>query len=161
MEEIEAGLGLLGCTAIEDKLQDGVPKCIADLARAGVKIWVLTGDKEETAINIGFACQLITDDMRMVVLNMTIVRDMIGYSSGEPSPAQMKAKLREMLTAEASYMDRVEFAEEAEGSGSITMAMSPLGHSKKEKVYVAGDLVSAHMNSDDEVVVIVVIPSVE
>lgn len=45
-EEIERGLQLLGCTAIEDKLQDGVPQCIERLAAAGIRIWVLTGDKQ-------------------------------------------------------------------------------------------------------------------
>lgn len=44
-EEIEKELQLLGATAIEDKLQDGVPQCIERLSRAGIKIWVLTGDK--------------------------------------------------------------------------------------------------------------------
>jgi P-type E1-E2 ATPase len=46
-------LTLLGATAIEDKLQEGVPETIANLAKADIKIWVLTGDKQETAINIG------------------------------------------------------------------------------------------------------------
>jgi phospholipid-translocating ATPase len=49
-DEMERGLKLLGATAIEDKLQDGVPEAIADLKRAGIKIWVATGDKLETAI---------------------------------------------------------------------------------------------------------------
>ncbi|CAL4082603.1 unnamed protein product, partial [Meganyctiphanes norvegica] len=62
-EEIEKDLVLVGATAIEDKLQDGVPQTIANLAIAGIKIWVLTGDKQETAINIGYSCQLLTDDM--------------------------------------------------------------------------------------------------
>nr|CAD7607049.1 unnamed protein product [Timema genevievae] len=55
--------GLLGATAIEDKLQDGVPQAIANLAMADIKMWVLTGDKQETAINIGYSCQLLTDEM--------------------------------------------------------------------------------------------------
>lgn len=46
-------LTLLGATAIEDQLQEGVPESIANLAKADIKIWVLTGDKQETAINIG------------------------------------------------------------------------------------------------------------
>ena len=50
---IEKDLTLIGATAIEDKLQDGVPQTIANLQLAGIKIWVLTGDKQETAINIG------------------------------------------------------------------------------------------------------------
>ena len=49
-DELERDLRLLGATAIEDKLQDGVPEAIADLKKAGIKIWVATGDKIETAI---------------------------------------------------------------------------------------------------------------
>jgi len=45
-EDIERDLKLLGATAIEDKLQDGVPEAIANLSLAGIKIWVLTGDKQ-------------------------------------------------------------------------------------------------------------------
>ncbi|XP_032594916.1 phospholipid-transporting ATPase ID isoform X6 [Drosophila grimshawi] len=62
-EEIESDMDLLGVTAIEDKLQDGVPKSISNLQNAGIKIWVLTGDKQETAINIGYSCQLLTDEL--------------------------------------------------------------------------------------------------
>jgi len=54
-DEIERDLLLLGATAIEDKLQDGVPETIADLKKAGIKIWVLTGDKLETAIGVSFS----------------------------------------------------------------------------------------------------------
>lgn len=53
-ELIEKELVLIGCTAIEDKLQEGVPTCIETLSKAGIKIWVLTGDKMETAINIAY-----------------------------------------------------------------------------------------------------------
>ncbi|CAM9092815.1 unnamed protein product, partial [Phaeothamnion confervicola] len=72
MDEIERGLVLLGSTAIEDKLQDGVPTTIADLMGAGIKVWVLTGDKEETAINIGVACRLIwaEDCMDRTIINL-------------------------------------------------------------------------------------------
>ncbi|KAJ6635423.1 Phospholipid-transporting ATPase ID, partial [Pseudolycoriella hygida] len=62
-DEIECDMELVGVTAIEDKLQDGVPQTIANLQMAGIKIWVLTGDKQETAINIGYSCQLLTDDL--------------------------------------------------------------------------------------------------
>jgi magnesium-transporting ATPase (P-type) len=64
-EEIEKEMMLVGATAIEDKLQEGVPDTIATLARAGIKIWVLTGDKQETAENIAFACQLLTTEMQL------------------------------------------------------------------------------------------------
>ena len=49
----------MGATAIEDRLQAGVPECVAELAKAGINIWVLTGDKEETAINIAVASNLV------------------------------------------------------------------------------------------------------
>jgi phospholipid-translocating ATPase len=52
-------------------LQDGVPDTIAELSHAGIKIWVLTGDKTETAINIGFACNLLTSDMMLIVIKAT------------------------------------------------------------------------------------------
>jgi phospholipid-translocating ATPase len=57
--QIERNLILLGATALEDKLQDGVPETISDLHRAGIKIWMLTGDKLETAENIGYLCNLL------------------------------------------------------------------------------------------------------
>ncbi|XP_047398196.1 probable phospholipid-transporting ATPase IM isoform X7 [Sciurus carolinensis] len=65
-EEIERDLMLLGATAIEDKLQEGVIETVTSLSLANIKIWVLTGDKQETAINIGYACNLLTDDMNDV-----------------------------------------------------------------------------------------------
>ncbi|CAJ0937470.1 unnamed protein product, partial [Mesorhabditis belari] len=67
-EEMERNLTLLGATAIEDKLQDGVPEAIARLAAANIKIWVLTGDKTETAINIAYSCHLLTDDMSEIMV---------------------------------------------------------------------------------------------
>jgi len=55
-EKIERDLNLVGCTAIEDKLQEEVGETIAAIKEAGINIWVLTGDKVETAINIGYSC---------------------------------------------------------------------------------------------------------
>ncbi|KAF5915723.1 hypothetical protein HPG69_011536, partial [Diceros bicornis minor] len=62
-EEIEKDLMLLGATAIEDKLQDGVPETIITLNKAKIKMWVLTGDKQETAVNIAYACNIFEDEM--------------------------------------------------------------------------------------------------
>ncbi|ULT93757.1 hypothetical protein L3Y34_003327 [Caenorhabditis briggsae] len=67
-EEIEKDLVLIGATAIEDKLQDGVPEAIARLSEANIKIWVLTGDKTETAINIAYSCRLLTDETKEIVV---------------------------------------------------------------------------------------------
>jgi phospholipid-translocating ATPase len=60
-EMLESNLELLGCTAIEDKLQKGVPEAIDRLRRAGIRIWMLTGDKKETAVNVGYSCRLVKD----------------------------------------------------------------------------------------------------
>lgn len=68
-EIIEHDLTLLGATAIEDKLQDGVPDTIHTLQTAGIKVWVLTGDRQETAINIGMSCKLISEDMTLLIVN--------------------------------------------------------------------------------------------
>ncbi|XP_059644919.1 phospholipid-transporting ATPase 1-like [Cornus florida] len=66
---IESNLRLLGATAIEDKLQEGVPETIESLRQAGIKVWVLTGDKQETAISIGLSCKLLTADMQQIIIN--------------------------------------------------------------------------------------------
>lgn len=61
--EIENNLFLLGATALEDKLQDGVPEVIEDFNNAGMKVWMLTGDKLETAENIGFSSGMFNEKM--------------------------------------------------------------------------------------------------
>ncbi|XP_066518779.1 phospholipid-transporting ATPase VA [Hoplias malabaricus] len=66
---LETDLHLLGATGIEDRLQDGVPETIAALRRAGLQIWVLTGDKQETAINIAYACKLLDPEEEIITLN--------------------------------------------------------------------------------------------
>ncbi|XP_038647232.1 phospholipid-transporting ATPase IA isoform X2 [Scyliorhinus canicula] len=79
-ELIEKNLQLLGATAIEDRLQDKVPETIETLSKADIKIWILTGDKQETAINIGHACKLLTKNMGLMVLNahtLDITRDLL------------------------------------------------------------------------------------
>lgn len=74
-ELIEHDFTLLGATAIEDKLQDGVPDTISTLQTAGIKIWVLTGDRQETAINIGMSCKLISEDMTLLLVNESNAAD--------------------------------------------------------------------------------------
>lgn len=68
-ESIERNLELTGATAIEDKLQAGVPDAIERFRRAGIKMWMLTGDKRETAINIGHSCRLIKDFSNLMVVD--------------------------------------------------------------------------------------------
>ncbi|XP_061093824.1 phospholipid-transporting ATPase IC [Conger conger] len=65
-DDMERELTLLGVTAIEDRLQEGVPQTISTLREAGVKVWVLTGDKTETAVNIGYSCSLLDTEARLL-----------------------------------------------------------------------------------------------
>ncbi|KAM9977759.1 hypothetical protein ACTFIR_011631 [Dictyostelium discoideum] len=67
-KQIETKLTLLGVTAIEDKLQDNVSTTISTLIKAGIKIYILTGDKVETAITIGLSCSLLKD-LQLLILN--------------------------------------------------------------------------------------------
>ena len=72
---IEKDLYLLGCTAVEDALQDDVPDTINDLLKAGISFWMLTGDKYETAENIGKTCTLIDDNMHVESCRVTSEKD--------------------------------------------------------------------------------------
>uniref|UniRef100_A0A8C2ZZC9 ATPase phospholipid transporting 8B3 n=1 Tax=Cyclopterus lumpus TaxID=8103 RepID=A0A8C2ZZC9_CYCLU len=65
-DQMERELQLIGVTAIEDRLQEGVPETIALLQQAGLKVWVLTGDKKETAVNIGYSCKLLDPETRLL-----------------------------------------------------------------------------------------------
>lgn len=60
-----------GATGIEDRLQDGVPETIEALRKAGIVVWVLTGDKQETAVNIAYSCALFQPNMEV---GMSVIR---------------------------------------------------------------------------------------
>jgi magnesium-transporting ATPase (P-type) len=66
---IETDLLLLGATGIEDRLQDGVADTILALKEAGIKVWVLTGDKKETAVNVGYASNLLQPNFEIISLH--------------------------------------------------------------------------------------------
>lgn len=85
-EIIEHDFFLLGATAIEDRLQDGVPETIHTLQQANIKVWVLTGDRQETAINIGMSCKLLSEDMMLLIVN-------------EESPAATRDNIQKKLDA--------------------------------------------------------------
>lgn len=67
-EKIEVNLTLIGCSAVEDRLQDQVPETIRDFIKAEIKVWMLTGDKLETAENIGYSCKLIQEDFKKLYI---------------------------------------------------------------------------------------------
>ncbi|GFP55583.1 putative phospholipid-transporting ATPase C821.13c [Trichoderma asperellum] len=68
-EKIEEEFELAGATAIEDKLQEGVPETIDKLMRANIKVWMLTGDKRETAINIGHSARVCKPFSEIYILD--------------------------------------------------------------------------------------------
>jgi phospholipid-transporting ATPase len=98
-EIIEKDMTLLGATAIEDKLQDGVPDTIRTLQQANIKVWVLTGDRQETAINIGYSCKLLTEDMDLFICNKD------DYSSTETFLSQTLAELKELENSDQNSVD--------------------------------------------------------
>jgi phospholipid-transporting ATPase len=70
-EQMEKDLVILGVTAIEDKLQEGVPETIQSLRTAGIKMWMLTGDKLETAMNISLSCKLLNGETDCLVISQS------------------------------------------------------------------------------------------
>uniref|UniRef100_A0A8C7TCF3 Phospholipid-transporting ATPase n=1 Tax=Oncorhynchus mykiss TaxID=8022 RepID=A0A8C7TCF3_ONCMY len=102
-QRLETNLTLLGATGIVDRLQEEVPETIEALQRAGVKVWVLTGDKQETAINIACACKLLRTTDQLLTANCD-------------SKEACKALLLE-LRAE------VERGEAAEGTSGFTLVV--------------------------------------
>ena len=82
--DIEKGFNLLGATAVEDKLQEGVRDTLVAMAAAGVSVWILTGDKKETAINISYSCGHLQPGMAVLDVtgqtNMTVTGKLQGYA---------------------------------------------------------------------------------
>uniref|UniRef100_A0A8C5GWI0 Phospholipid-transporting ATPase n=1 Tax=Gouania willdenowi TaxID=441366 RepID=A0A8C5GWI0_GOUWI len=68
-QRLETNLTLLGATGIVDRLQEDVPETIEALQRAGIRVWVVTGDKQETAINIAHACRLLNTNDQLLTAN--------------------------------------------------------------------------------------------
>eukprot|EP00210_Caulerpa_lentillifera_P001750 g1680.t1 len=91
--ELEKDFELVGLTAIEDKLQDGVPYAIETLRLAGMKVWMITGDKMETAINIGISCNLITSQEGVLTLSAD------NKSEAIANLQDIKARVDELMSA--------------------------------------------------------------
>jgi len=98
-EEIEVDLDIVGVTAIEDKLQTGVPETIEKLREAGINLWVLTGDKLETARNIGFSAKVLEAGMTIATLDR--------------APDSTAASVANAVDAEAARLSSLESLEKA------------------------------------------------
>ncbi|KAI8613701.1 hypothetical protein BC830DRAFT_1170031 [Chytriomyces sp. MP71] len=147
-ELIERDLILLGATAIEDKLQDGVPDTIHTLATAGIKLWVLTGDRQETAINIGFSCKLLTEEMTIIVCNEPghIDTKMFLQEKLDYLKKAMAASETDLSQPQGSFMDnlfrRIEKAGEwLADRRSLTNFVSLLSRSKENELFIDKDRV--------------------
>ncbi|KXZ52548.1 hypothetical protein GPECTOR_9g592 [Gonium pectorale] len=97
-EAIEKDMELLGATAVEDKLQDGVPEAIQSMLDAGIGVWVLTGDKVETAISIALSCRLFTEEMALVELRE---RDFEGARDDSEVVSVLRSKQEEAAMEQA------------------------------------------------------------
>ncbi|XP_074204443.1 phospholipid-transporting ATPase VD isoform X1 [Camelus bactrianus] len=104
--KLENKLTLLGATGIEDRLQEGVPESIDALHKAGIKIWMLTGDKQETAVNIAYACKLLEPDDKLFILDTeskdacvmlmdTILKEIQKKNPASPEPASLSEGLHQ------------------------------------------------------------------
>ncbi|DBB09563.1 hypothetical protein WJX82_007159 [Trebouxia sp. C0006] len=101
-EAIETKLTLLGATAVEDRLQEGVPQAISTLSAAGIKVWVLTGDKLETAISISLSCHLFTHDTKLMIIR-------------EHDLADGREAVSEALLIKATEANRINTEEQQQG----------------------------------------------
>ncbi|KAF8850714.1 phospholipid-translocating P-type ATPase [Acephala macrosclerotiorum] len=93
-ELIEHGFTLGGATAIEDRLQKGVPETIEKLQKANIKIWMLTGDKRETAINIAHSAHICKPDSKFIILD---------DENSSPIDAQITSALSELAASKISH----------------------------------------------------------
>jgi magnesium-transporting ATPase (P-type) len=75
-EKIETEMTLVGSTAIEDRLQDEVAQTIQFMKKVGIKVWVLTGDKIETAMNIGVSAGLLDSNMDQHIIEESSLTDL-------------------------------------------------------------------------------------
>ena len=116
---IECDLNLVGVTAIEDKLQEGVPETIELLMSAEIRVWVLTGDKQETAIEIGKSCRLLTPSMEVHDLS----------TSSSAALHDKLAKLAEDLEIPTTLPELVLYRKERLRVGSKAIGVVIDGHS--------------------------------
>ena len=115
--ELESGLSLYGCTFVEDELQDNVPITIRNLEEAGIKVFMLTGDKANTALNIAKSCELINSVSKCHQITVDRFPDLKGV--------QIKSdisfpKKRDMTAPQRAWSGNVSFNEKRENRSTIS-----------------------------------------
>ncbi|KAM4626029.1 phospholipid-transporting ATPase VD [Polymixia lowei] len=111
-QRLETNLTLLGATGIVDRLQEEVPDTIEALQKAGIKVWVLTGDKQETAVNIACACKLLQPSDKLLTANCgskdacaALLQELrVEVEHGEEGSAVGRAEETSAPTASASIL---------------------------------------------------------
>ena len=105
-DRVERELTLLGATAVEDKLEDGVKEALVNLELAGISVWMITGDKKETASNISYSCDLFHPDM--TVLDLTDQSEQSVGSTLEKSLSQInQAEARFGLIVDGNSLELI------------------------------------------------------
>uniref|UniRef100_A0A6Q2Z969 Phospholipid-transporting ATPase n=1 Tax=Esox lucius TaxID=8010 RepID=A0A6Q2Z969_ESOLU len=102
---LETNITLLGATGIVDRLQEEVPETIEALQKAGVKVWVLTGDKQETAINIACACRLLRSTDHLLTANCGSKVDVILLFYITSSPFKFRSHATDVTSGFAMVVD--------------------------------------------------------
>ncbi|RKP13465.1 hypothetical protein BJ684DRAFT_20044 [Piptocephalis cylindrospora] len=96
---LENSMTVCGVSAVEDRLQRGVPETVGQLRTAGVRVWMLTGDKLETAVNIGRSCGLIGGGMSVVEISAGGHGEEGGGEEGEEGEEELERRVRRRLEA--------------------------------------------------------------
>ncbi|MDN6173493.1 MAG: phospholipid-translocating P-type ATPase, partial [Yaniella sp.] len=138
-EQIEQQLELTGATAIEDKLQKGVPEAIDKLRRANIKMWMLTGDKRETAINVGHSCRLVKEYSTLTILDQetgdveeTITHLIEEITRGRVAHSVVVVDGQTLSLIEANEVVRVQFFQLAVKADSVICCRA----SPKQKAFL-------------------------
>ena len=154
-EKIEKDMFLVGSTAIEDKLQQEAGETIDFIKNAGIKFWMLTGDKMETAINIAFSCRLLTNRSIRGVVDSRDSKEVLNQLNKikEDLHSFSETKLKNfalVITGDAliKVMDKQEIKSVLIDICSITPAVIACRVSPKQKA----DIVNLVRNNDKNAV---------
>jgi len=150
-EEIETGFSLLGATAIEDKLQKDVPKTIEKLREAGIHVWMLTGDKKETAFNIGMTCNIIKDNsiiFRIEGDNINEISEVIDKSLVDMEKIKMDNKRKRVPDHTVAIIDGdclLKIEKDAETKAKLNNINANETGTKKKKIEIRKKLPTGNL----------------
>jgi magnesium-transporting ATPase (P-type) len=136
MQSLESGLDLVALSGVEDALQEGVKAALETLRQANIKVWMLTGDKAETAMCIGRAARLCDYGQEIVQIHATNRRDalrqldvvaaQLGYSLGVgmPSSSSSSSSLSSSSSRSINSVDSASSSTSSSASSSSSSSVS-------------------------------------